>query len=165
MGTKALVCSIFSHFHLERSFLTDRLPQLNALHHTARLWCAFTTQSMAIAYASSRQPKPKVRLILAVCSVIVDVFFFSLLTGDHIRLEFYGTRLTILATRMVARRFSLLPSHANGIDIMPQCPRAIPGCQVLWMDFSEYRPRTINDILVVHRLAVQRWHAHYELHG
>ncbi|KAI0297108.1 nucleophile aminohydrolase [Russula brevipes] len=26
---------------------------------TPRLWCAFTTKSMAIAYASSRQPKPK----------------------------------------------------------------------------------------------------------
>ena len=38
---------------------------------------------------------------------------------------------------MVARRFSLLPSHASRVDhmlnrlaIIPQCPRAIPGCQV-----------------------------------
>ncbi|KAF8502260.1 nucleophile aminohydrolase [Russula emetica] len=30
---------------------------------TARLWCAFTTQSMAVAYASSRQPKPKARVL------------------------------------------------------------------------------------------------------
>ncbi|KAN0114000.1 N-terminal nucleophile aminohydrolase [Russula decolorans] len=30
---------------------------------TTRLWCAFTTQSMAIAYASSRQPKPKARVL------------------------------------------------------------------------------------------------------
>ncbi|KAI0254047.1 nucleophile aminohydrolase [Lactifluus subvellereus] len=28
---------------------------------TTRLWCAFTTQSMAVAYASTRHPKPKVR--------------------------------------------------------------------------------------------------------
>ncbi|KAI0266856.1 nucleophile aminohydrolase [Gloeopeniophorella convolvens] len=31
---------------------------------TVRLWCAFTTQSMAVAYASSRQPKPKVGHLL-----------------------------------------------------------------------------------------------------
>ncbi|KAI0270769.1 nucleophile aminohydrolase [Russula aff. rugulosa BPL654] len=30
---------------------------------TTRLWCAFTTQSMAVAYASSRQPKPKARVL------------------------------------------------------------------------------------------------------
>lgn len=34
----------------------------------------------------------------------------------------------------------------------PQCTWAIPGYQVLWMGFSDCRPRTI--ILVVHRLAV-----------
>jgi hypothetical protein len=31
---------------------------------TARLWCAFTTESMAFAYASSRHPTPKVFSIL-----------------------------------------------------------------------------------------------------
>jgi hypothetical protein len=45
-----------------------------ALHYTARLWCAFTTQSMAVAYASSRQPKPKVRLLLA-ATQYVDIVF------------------------------------------------------------------------------------------
>jgi hypothetical protein len=30
--------------------------------HTVRLWCAFTTASMALAYASTRHPKPKVSL-------------------------------------------------------------------------------------------------------
>jgi hypothetical protein len=89
------------------------------------------------------------------------------------RLEFYGTQLTISATRMVARRFSSLPSHANQVDrmlnllaIMPQCPRTFSGCQVLWMGFSEYRPRN-NNILAVHRLAVQlqRQHAHFGLLG
>ena len=45
--------------------LSSSTPQRIALHctYTARLWCAFTTQSMAVAYASSRQPKPKVRLV------------------------------------------------------------------------------------------------------
>ncbi|KAI9463591.1 nucleophile aminohydrolase [Lactarius psammicola] len=28
-------------------------------YHSARLWCAFTTQSMAVAYSSSQHPKPK----------------------------------------------------------------------------------------------------------
>ena len=29
----------------------------------ARLWCAFTTESMAVAFASSLSPKPNVRLV------------------------------------------------------------------------------------------------------
>ena len=51
---------------------------------------------------------------------------------------------------MVARRFLLLPSHASRVEphaqssrLMPQCPRAIPGCQVLRIGLSEYRPRTL----------------------
>ncbi|KAI9450529.1 asparaginase [Russula earlei] len=36
---------------------------MNGSEHTARLWCAFTTQSMAIAYASSRHPKPKATVL------------------------------------------------------------------------------------------------------
>jgi hypothetical protein len=111
--------------------------QLIILHYTARLWCAFTTQSMAIAYASSRQPKPKVRLLTSFCPVVVDIGFSLLIDDHYIRLEFYGTQLTISATRMVARRFLLLPSHASrgrphaGSIVSPSChnaPRAIPGC-------------------------------------
>jgi hypothetical protein len=66
-----------------------------------------------------------------------DIIFLSINWAIIIRLGFYGTQLTISATRMVARRFSLLPSHASRVDrmlnrlaIMPQCPQAIPGCQV-----------------------------------
>ncbi|KAH9957955.1 nucleophile aminohydrolase [Russula dissimulans] len=36
---------------------------LDGDEHSARLWCAFTTQSMAIAYASSRHPKPKATVL------------------------------------------------------------------------------------------------------
>jgi len=59
------------------------------------------------------------------------------LANPNQKLEFYGTQLTISATRMVARHFSLLPSHASRVDhmlnrlvTMPPCPQAIPGCQV-----------------------------------
>ncbi|KAF4598208.1 Threonine aspartase 1 [Pleurotus pulmonarius] len=31
--------------------------------HSVRLWCAFTTPSMSIAYASSRHPSPKVKIL------------------------------------------------------------------------------------------------------
>lgn len=50
-----------------KSFLYDsmlhyQLPFTpNNLYFIARLWCAFTTESMAIAYGSSMNPKVKVR--------------------------------------------------------------------------------------------------------
>lgn len=34
------------------------------LYHQVRLWCAFTTASMAIAFASSKNTQPKVRYVM-----------------------------------------------------------------------------------------------------
>ena len=67
----------FVAFYFPRVKSLSSSTQPNALHYTARLWCAFTTQSMAIAYyASSREPKPKVTVgFFSCCSVIVDYSF------------------------------------------------------------------------------------------
>jgi hypothetical protein len=44
-----------------------------------RLWCAFTTPSMAIAYVSSRYPTPKVRAFDFVCGAgLNNVILFVL---------------------------------------------------------------------------------------
>jgi hypothetical protein len=41
------------------SFVPDE-ADLTAVVASARLWCAFTTSSMAVAYASSLDPEPQV---------------------------------------------------------------------------------------------------------
>lgn len=38
------------------------LLQVTDMSHEVEVWCGFTTASMAIAFASSRERKPKVRL-------------------------------------------------------------------------------------------------------
>jgi hypothetical protein len=133
MGTKAPVCSISFHFHLERPFFLNS----NALH------CTTHTQLDSGAHSPHKawplrtlrlvNPNQKLGFLLLAAAPSLRGYNFSLLIGDHIRLEFYGTQRTISATKMVARRFSLLPSHAsrrvdrmlNRLAIMP--PRASPN--------------------------------------
>lgn len=48
------------------------------LRLTARLWCAFTTESMAVGYASSLNPKPKV------CETLPSPSYSSPPTNDSL---------------------------------------------------------------------------------
>lgn len=57
------------------------LVRILTLDLAVRLWCAFTTASMAIAYASSYDPKPRV------CPPVFTLF--SCLTA-HVQLETEG---------------------------------------------------------------------------
>ena len=116
MGTKAPVCSISFHFHLER----PSFPQLQriALHSTTQLLDSGAHSPHKAWPSRTRHlanPNQKLGFLLPTPPSYMEIVF-SFLTGDHIRLEFYGTQLTISATRMVARRFSLLPSHASRVE-------------------------------------------------
>jgi hypothetical protein len=106
VGTKTPVCSILYHLPKWGPFFpnsTHSSPQLDSGAHSPRQAWPFHTRHLV-------NPNQKLDLPFLLSH---REYSFLLLIGDHIRLEFYGTQLTISATIMDARRFSLLPFHAS----------------------------------------------------
>lgn len=86
-----------------------------------RLWCAFTTQSMAVAYASSVNPKPKVGMTISKSSSVASA-------ETHV-LYFLRARplscADLVRPRMEIQALQFTSPHCPGRTLIHERPRGV----------------------------------------